>query len=147
MWSILATHPMTMPHSSRITVIAKPLRSHSHSHGRNNPSSGSFFGEIFQQPLLRRVDTPPGSPEPELSVGGRFSGNRTLMRLHTQSHAPLLSLTRRHVRARGYFSGRHTSPPESPAVDLQAYAPGFLVQHLHHPLLSIFLFGGVKREK
>ena len=89
------------------------------------------------------MDTPPGSPEPELSVGGRFSGNRTLMRLHTQTHAPLLSLTRRHVRARGCFSGRHTSPPELPAVDLQAYAPGFLVQHLHHPLLSIFLFGGI----
>ena len=28
-WSIPATHPTTVPHSSRITVVAKPLESHS----------------------------------------------------------------------------------------------------------------------
>ena len=103
------------------------------------PVTGRFFCEIFWQPLLQRVDTPPGLPEPKLLVGAKISGNRSLTCLHTLS----LSLTCQHVRARGSFSSRRTSPPESLATNLQAYVPGFLIQHMHPPLLSIFLFGNI----
>ena len=33
--------------------------------------------------------------------------------------------------------------PESPVANLQVYIPSFLIQHLHHPLLSIFLSGEI----
>ena len=125
MWSIPMTHPTNVPHFSRITVVAKPLESHSHR--QNNLSSKNFSGEIFQQPLLRRVDTPLGSSEPELPAGTKISGIRFLTRLH----ASPLFLTRRRVRAHDSFSDRQTSPPESPATDLLAAVPGFLIQHLH----------------
>ena len=133
MWSIPTTHPTTVPHSSCIIVVAKPVGSHNHR--QNNPSSENFSSKIFQQPLLRPVDTPTRSLEPKLPTGAKISGIRSLMRLHTLS----MSLTCRRVRARGSFPNRRTSPPESPATNLQAYVPGFLIQHLHHPLLSIFL--------
>ena len=51
---------------------------------------------------------------------------------------PSSASTCQHMRARGSFSSRRTSPPESPTADLQAYVPGFLIQHLHHSLLFIF---------
>ena len=129
MWSIPATHPTTMPHSNCITVIAKPIRSHNHC--QNNPLSENFSGKIFRQPLLRRVDTPLGSLEPELPVGAKISGSKSLTILHAQVHMLLW--------ARGSFYDRQTSPPESPTADLEAYVPSFLIQNLHRPLLSIFL--------
>ena len=46
-------------------------------------------------------------------------------------HMPPLSLSRRCLRAHDSFSGRRTSPHESPAADLLAYVPSFLIQHLH----------------
>ena len=80
MWSIPTTHPMTVAHSSCITVIAKPLGSHDHC--RNNPLAENFSNEIFRQPLLRRVDTPQGSLEPKLLIGAKIFSIKFLMRLH-----------------------------------------------------------------
>ena len=122
MWSILVTHLMIVPHSSRITVVTKPLGSHSHH--QNNPSPKKIFGKIFRQPLLQHVDTPPGSSEAKLPAGAKISGIRFLTRLHTQAHTMPLP-------ARDSFFGHRTSPPESPTVDLLVYIPGFLIQHLH----------------
>ena len=118
-----------------ITIVAKPLGSHSHRY--NNLSYGNFSGEIFQQPLLWRMDTPPGSPEPELPADAKISGIRFLMRLH----ALPLSLTRHRVRACDRFFGRRTSPPESPFANLLAYVPGFLIQHLHLHFFFFFVSG------
>ena len=127
MWLIPTTHPTTVPHSSRITVVTKPLGSHSHR--RNNQSSENFSYVIFRQPLLQRMDTPPSSPEPELLIDEKISNNRSLTRPPGASIVP---------HAHGSFFDRRTSPPESPAADLQAYVPGFLIQHLHHPLCPFF---------
>ena len=112
------------------------------------PSSKQPVAEkIFRQPLLRRVDTPPGSLEPKLPTDAKISSSRSLTRLHAQVHTPPqtgpCASVVPHVPARGSFSGRRTSPPELPVDDLQAYVPGFLIQHLHHPLFSIFLFGDI----
>ena len=124
-----------------------PLRSH-YSHCKasleqqppsKQPAAGNFFRKDFWQPQLRRVDTPLGLPEPSLPTGGRISGNRCPMRRHVHISPPPLFLTSRGVRAGGFFSDRRISSPESPAADLQAYVPSFMIQHLHHPLLSIFL--------
>ena len=139
MWLIPTTHPTTVPHSNRITIVAKPLGSHSHR--RNNPSLEKFYGEIFRQPLLRHVDTPPRLSEPKLPFGAKIFGIRFLTRLHVQAHALSLSLTRQRVRAIDRFSGRRTSPPESPAANLLAYIPGFTIQHLHLHFFLCFVFG------
>ena len=93
------------------------------------PTARNFFSEIFLQPQLRCVDTPLGSPKPILPTNGRIFGNR----------CP----TRRRMRARGFFSDRRTSSLELRAADLQAYVPGFLIQHLNHPLLSISFSEGI----
>ena len=95
------------------------------------PARFSNSGEIFQQPLLRRVDTPPGSLEPKLPAGAKISGIRFLTHLHAQTHVPPLYHTRQRVRAHDSFSGSRTSSPESPAADLLAYLPGSMIQHLH----------------
>ena len=97
----------------------------------------------FPVTLTQRVDTLPGSSEPKLPAGAKISGSKSLTRLHVQAHASLLSLMRWHLRVRGSFFGCRTSPPESPVADLRAYVLGFLIQHLHHPLLSIFLSSGI----
>ena len=65
-----------MPHSSHIIVVAKPLGSHSHRRSK-----------IFWQPLLRRVDTPPGSLELKLPIGEKISSGRSLTLLFVQAHA------------------------------------------------------------
>ena len=67
----------------------------------------------FRQPLLQHMDTPLGSPKPELPTGAKIFGIRFL--------------TRRQVRAHDSFSSRHTSPPKSHAADLLAYVPSFLI--------------------
>ena len=139
MWSVSATHPTTLPHSSRITAVAKPLESHNHL--RNNLSSEKFSGESFWQPLLQRVDTLLGSPEPKLPAGAKISDIRFLTRLHAQAHASQLSFTCRRVRACDSFSGRRTLPPQSPATDLLAYRLGFLLQHLNLHFFLCFVFG------
>ena len=87
--------------------------------------------EIFRQPLLCRMDTPPGLLELKLLVGAKISGIRFLMRLHALTQASPLSHTHRRLRACDSFSGRRTSPPESPAADLLAYLLGSLIQHMH----------------
>ena len=117
MWSIPTTHPTTVPHSNRIKIVAKPLRSHSHR--QNNPSPKKISSKIFWQPLLRCVDTPPESLERELP---RQCKNLQ----HQVPHAPPLR-----VRAHDSFSSSRTSPLESPTADLLVYVPGFLIQHLH----------------
>ena len=89
------------------------------------------------------MDTPPGSSEHGLPARAKISDSRSLKRLHMLVHMPSLSLMHWCVRVHGSFSCRRTSPPESPVVDVQAYVPGFLIQHLHHPLLSIFLSGSI----
>ena len=89
------------------------------------------------------MDTPSRSPEPALPIDGRISDNRCPIRHHTRISPSPLSLTHRHVRARGFFFSHQISSPKSPAVDLQAYVPSFLIQHLYHPLLSIFLTDGI----
>ena len=87
-------------------------------------------GKFFRQPLLQRVGTPPRSPEAKAPL--RCKNLR-----HYVPHAPPLSLTCRRVRARNNFSDGRTSSPESPAANLLAYIPGFLVQHLN---LHFFLY-------
>ena len=118
-----------MPHSSCIIIVAKPLGSHNHR--RKNPSSEKFSDEIFRQPLLRRVDTLPGSPKPKLLARAKISSIRFLTRKPTH----------RRVRARDRFSGPWTSPPESPAFDLLAYLPGFLLKHLNLHFFLCFVSG------
>ena len=132
MWSIPTTHPTIVSHSRRITIVAKPLESHNH-HWKN-PSRENFSDEIFQQPLLRHVDTPLGSPKPKLPAGAKISCIRFLKRLH----APPLSLTRRRVRVRDSYSGRQTSPPESPVARSTSLSPWFSTPTPESTLFPLF---------
>ena len=111
----------------------------SHRHHRNNPPSETFSDEIFRQPQLRRVDTPPRLPKPAFLVSGRISGNRCPTRHHAQNHSPPLSLTRRRVRAHGFFSSYRTS---SLATNL-SLCTWFSYPTPTSPLLSIFLSSGI----
>ena len=119
MWSILVTHPMTVPHSGRITVVAKPLRSHNHC--RNNPSVESFSATLTlacgHSTRIVEDRTPRWWKNLQQQVS--HSLPRTWLPLRSPNFITLL------------------------AADLQAYALGFLIQQLHHPRLSIFLFGGI----
>ena len=81
-----------------------------------HPTASNFF----RRPQLQHVDTPPRSLEPALPTGGRISDNRYPTRRHAQFSLPPLPLTHRSVRAHGFFYSRRTSPPESPAANLQA---------------------------
>ena len=87
MWSIPATHPTIMPHSSRITVVTKLLGSHNHhqttcrrkiflARFSCNPYSGMWT--LHQD--RRSLSSPP--------AGAKISRNRSLMRIHAQSNAP-----------------------------------------------------------
>ena len=124
MWSIPTTHPTTVPHSNRNTVDAKPLRSHSH-------VQTTCHWKLFS-----------ATPTPARGHSTRIVSRWKTLRKKV-TNAPPLSLTCRRVRAHCLFSGCQASSPESPTANLQVYMPGFLIQHLHHPLLSIFLSNGI----
>ena len=125
MWSIPTTHPTTVPHSNCITVIAKPLESHSHH--RNNLSRDNFSSNPYSGAWTLHQD------------------RRSLSALPVQK-SPATGPLRASMRCRCLSrtgSCHQTSPLELPTTDLQAYVPGFPIQHLHHPLLSIFLSGDI----
>ena len=122
MWSILTTHSTTVPHSSHIIVVTKHLGSHNHR--QNNPSPKIFLARFFSNPYS--------------SVWTLHQDRRSLSSLPMQkspasgsSRASTRRPTRWQVRACDSVSGRRTSPPESPVINLLAYVPGFLIQHLH----------------
>ena len=85
MWSIPATHPTTVSHSGRITVVTK---SHiSHSHNRNTlPTT------FFRQLPFRSTSTPIGESLSDLHSGG------SLIERHLSTRCSALKFTHRLVR-------------------------------------------------
>ena len=127
MWSIPATHPTTVPHSSRITVVDTAIVG-TPRHLKNFPVR--FFGNPYSWTLHQDRQSLSSSPVKKTSYSKSLTASMC---------RPTRCRCFSRVRARGSFYGLQTSPPASPATDLQAYVPGFLIQHLHHPLLFIFL--------
>ena len=107
-----------MPHSSCRKASQEP----------QPRSEKPVAGKKFRQDV-------PATLTPTRGHSTRITGAKAPRRCknlrHQVPHAPQLSLTRRCERARDSFSDLYTSSPESPTVDLLAYVPGFLIQHLH----------------
>ena len=128
MWSIPATHPTIVPHSSRIIVVAKPLGSHNHC--RNNPSPKNFSGNPYFDVWTLHQDRPSLSSPPVQKYpasGSSCVGPRAAAVLHAS--------------ARDSFFSHRTLPPESSAADLLAYLTSFLLQHLNLHFFLYFVSG------
>ena len=120
MWSISAIHPTTVPHScwqSLLGAIATVGTT------RGRKIFPRFFGNLYSSAWTLHQDHRSLSSPPVQKISS--------IRFLTLLHALPLSLTCRRLRARDSFFSRWTSPPESPVVDLLAYLPGFLLQHLN----------------
>ena len=120
-----------------------PLRSHYSCHKaekEQQPANCNFFRRDFPATLTLALGL---STKIARACSPLRWKNLRQQVSHTSPRTDLPSAIVPHAPARGFFSDRRISSPELPATDLQAYVPSFLIQHLHRPILSIFLSNGI----